>query len=269
MDRPDPPLPTFLIIGAQKSATRWLRSNLGKHPDVYTPDEEISFFTNRRRFRRLGLSWYREQFAGWDGEPVLGEATPGYMIPRHDPKAMAKRIDHSLPDVRLIALLRNPIDRAESALRHHMRRGRIPKRTRLVKAVGTRGRRRTDVGLVEGGLYADSLRPYLRTFGDRLLVMLHDDVLADPGLVYQRSLRHIGADPSFVPPGLADVVFSNRASADADGPTDDERRKLWPLFRTDVRRLQKMIHRDLSMWDPTRVPPRIDDMVAADPMPPT
>lgn len=262
MDRPEPPLPTFLIIGAQKSATRWLRSNLGKHPDIYTPDEEISFFTNRRRVRTLGLAWYRQQFIGWDGEPVLGEATPGYMILRHDPKAMAKRIDRHLPDVRLIALLRNPIDRAESALRHHVRRGRIPKRTRLVKAVGPRWRRRNDVGLVEGGLYAESLRPYMRTFGSRLLVMLHDDVLSDPNLVYERALRHVGAEPTFVPPGLADVVFSNRSNAESDVLTDAERRQLWPLFRADVRRLQKMIRRDLSIWDPTRAPAPAPELTA-------
>ena len=36
------PLPTFVVIGAQKSATRWLRTNLGKHPDVYTASPRIS-----------------------------------------------------------------------------------------------------------------------------------------------------------------------------------------------------------------------------------
>jgi hypothetical protein len=43
------PLPTFLIIGAQKSATRWLRLNLGLHPAVFAASREIEFFNNRDR----------------------------------------------------------------------------------------------------------------------------------------------------------------------------------------------------------------------------
>ena len=46
------PLPTFLIIGAQKCATRWLRFNLGLHPDVYVAPTELSFFNNGHRIRR-------------------------------------------------------------------------------------------------------------------------------------------------------------------------------------------------------------------------
>ena len=80
-----PPLPTFLIIGAQKSATRWLRLNLGLHPAVFTASREIEFFNNRDRYEDQGASWYREQFEGWDGEAIVGEATPGYMFWRHHP----------------------------------------------------------------------------------------------------------------------------------------------------------------------------------------
>src|SRR5262245_12635623 len=113
--RVDPPLPTFLIIGAQKSATRWLRTNLGLHPDVYAVDEELWFFNDiNHRFTKRGLPWYRAQYDGWSGEPLLGEATPGYMMLRHDPALVAERIGEVVPDVRLIAVLRNPVDRAQS-----------------------------------------------------------------------------------------------------------------------------------------------------------
>ena len=60
------PLPTFLIIGAQKSATRWLRLNLGLHPDVFTASTELGFFNNASRFE-LGAAAYRAEFAGWRG----------------------------------------------------------------------------------------------------------------------------------------------------------------------------------------------------------
>ena len=64
----------------------------------------------------LGLDWYRAQFESWAGESILGEATPGYMMWRHHPRRVAERIKEVVPDARLIAILRNPVDRAQSAL---------------------------------------------------------------------------------------------------------------------------------------------------------
>ncbi|MFL6241785.1 MAG: sulfotransferase, partial [Acidimicrobiia bacterium] len=69
-----PPLPTFLIIGAQKSATRWLRHNLGRHREIYTSPYELGFFNSPKRFATLGVDWYRAQFEGWNGERIVGEA---------------------------------------------------------------------------------------------------------------------------------------------------------------------------------------------------
>jgi hypothetical protein len=178
------------------------------------------------------------------------------MFLRHDPAAVARRIDRTLPDVRLIAILRNPIDRANSAWLHHVRRGRIPSRTRLVKLAKKRNHQIQRLGLIDGGLYAASLRPYMKRFGPRLLVLLHDDIKVDPARLYERALRHIGASPDFVPDALTEVVFSNRGPSKLSNDlTLAERRQLWKYFRDDVRRLQKMIGRNLSMWDPDWVPP--------------
>ena len=251
MERPDPPLPTFLIIGAQKSATRWLRANLGEHPDIFTASQEISFWNHQPKVSRWGLDWYRQQFEGWDGEPVVGEATPGYMIWRHDPLATSRRIGKFLPGVQLIALLRNPIDRANSALRHHQRRGRISPKTKLVKAVRKRKAGVRRLGLVEAGLYAQSLDDYVHRFGWRMLILLHDDVVADPREVYRRTLQHVGADQSFVPPSVDEMMFSNQPVFKGSSELSfEDRLTLWEYFRDDVSRLQDLIHRDLSMWDP-------------------
>ena len=56
------PLPDFIIIGAQKSATRWLRDNLGRHPGIFAAKSEISFFNNTERYEDEGIDWYRRQF---------------------------------------------------------------------------------------------------------------------------------------------------------------------------------------------------------------
>ena len=146
------PIPTFLIIGAQKSATRWLRLNLGEHPDVFTASREIEFF-NSKRFEQDGLDWYRAQFEGWAGERFVGEATPGYMFWRHRPEVMAERMRLSIPDVRLIAILRNPVDRAQSAVVHHVQMRSLPPETGVMSYIASVEPDRDPLGILSGGWY--------------------------------------------------------------------------------------------------------------------
>ncbi len=248
-----PPLPTFIVIGAQKSATRWLRINLGTHPDVFTVPSEIHYWNNSNRVRNLGLDWYRDQFREWNGAPVVGEATPGYMIWRHHPSDVAQRIRSDMPEGRLIAILRNPIDRANSAMMHHMRRNRLPPHSCLAAVVRERTPPEKDrFCLISGGWYAASLAPYVHHFGEQLLVLLYDDLLDDPVGVYRSALRHIGASEDFVPRDLARMRFSGGFAdpAHCHEVTRVERAELWQHFRDDVDRLEEMLSLDLSRWRP-------------------
>jgi hypothetical protein len=256
----EPPLPTFLIIGAQKSATRWLRFNLGLHPDVYVAPGEVEFFNNRDRYNDLGVSWYRSQFEGSAGESIVGEATPGYMFWRHQPTICSERIRSVVPDVRLIAILRNPIDRARSAMLHHVARHALPRDSDLVDLVRRTRADRDPLGLISGGWYAESLEPYRERFGEQLLVVLHDDVGDDARGVYDRALRHVGARPDWAPSDLRQVRFSyrDRSSRDADETsplTAGQRRELYSYFADDIAKLEEMLGRDLSIWDPQRREP--------------
>lgn len=246
-------LPTFLIIGAQKSATRWLRSNLGEHPDVYTAASELAFFNDIKRFSDLGPPGYAALFGDADGKAVIGEATPGYMIWRHRPAVVAERIEQILPDVVLIAILRNPVDRAQSALVHHIHGGQLPAGTRLVDAVRSVPPDRDRLGLISGGWYAESLEPYRDRFGSRLLVLLNDDAVSDPARVYSDALRHIGARVDAVPPHLGEKRFSREAKGQAEvAPAlrPEDRDELWVHFRDDVARLEEMFAIDLGRWRP-------------------
>lgn len=258
--RPDssPPLPNFLIIGAQKSATRWLRTHLGQHPEVFTAPRELRFFNDDDNFGQ-GLGSYREGFEGWGGEPFVGEATPSYMMWREDPARSAARIDESLPGVKLLALLRDPVDRTYSAFIHHMREGRIPVDADLAERLRSVPPEDDPLGLVAGGWYAASLEPYFERFGERLLVFLHDEVTGEPEEVYARALDHVGASPGFAPPGLGRVRHSGRI--DGRSPysagegrrrelTPEERAEVFGYFREDVGRLEELLGRDLSLWRP-------------------
>jgi hypothetical protein len=266
----DNPLPTFLVIGAQKSATRWLKVNLGEHPDVFVAPSEVGYFHKPERVRDEGPRWYRQQFDGWSGQPVVGEGTPGYMIWHHRPVDIAERIHALVPDVRLVAVLRNPVDRALSAFVHHQQWGDIEEGAdfmAMVREVAASGV--LDAGpprscipgwggpqtLITGGWYGASLEPYVDRFAGQLLVVLHDDVATAPEDVYRSVTDHVGADPGFVPPDLDSVRFSNlrrRRWRRNQGRrlSDAERREVFALFRDDIARLEALTGLDLHRWDP-------------------
>ncbi len=251
---PLPPLPTFLIIGAQKCATRWLRSNLGEHPDVWAVENELSYFDSDRRYA-LGPDFYRSQFAGWSGEPLLGEGTPGYLMARNDPATVARRIGETVPDVRLMAVIRDPVDRAQSALIHHIRYGRVRPSTDLLTYVRAHPDGSDPLGVLVGGWYATSLEPFATRFADQLLVVVHDDIRSDPAGVFERALAHVGAAAGFVPTGLAEIRFSNRSNtgeavAGETPLTAEDRAELHTYFVDEQRRLADLFSLDLSAWTP-------------------
>jgi Sulfotransferase family len=246
-----PPLPNFLIIGAQKSATRWLRSNLDAHPDIFTAPGEPGFFNDERRLKQGGVAWYRAQFEGWSGEPFVGESTPGYLMWTEGPDEIATRIHRLLPDVRLLAVLRNPVDRARSAMMHHVIKGRLPADADLLTLVERTPPHQDQLGLISGGWYAASLAPYVELFGDQLLVLLHDDVVAEPAAAYARAVGHIGAAPHEAPVGVARVRESQESLLpNVRRLTRADREQLHEYFRDDIAQLATLLDRDLSAWDP-------------------
>jgi Sulfotransferase domain len=116
-------LPSALIIGAQKGGTTSLFNYLVQHPEVRSPlGKEIHYFDlNYAR----GLTWYRGRFPyshRLRGTTLTIDASPYYLV---HPMVPA-RVRELLPDAKLIALLRNPIDRALSHYQHERRAGREP-----------------------------------------------------------------------------------------------------------------------------------------------
>ncbi len=108
-------LPNFLIPGAEKAGTTSLKNYLFEHPEIYMVEKEIHFFDKNWD---KGITWYEEKFSNYDNKKVIGEKTPGYMY------TDVKRIKSVLPDIKLIFLLRNPVDRAYSQYWHDVRKGR-------------------------------------------------------------------------------------------------------------------------------------------------
>lgn len=115
-------LPDFLIIGAQKSGTTVLYRMLGPHPYVKRASQkEVHYFDHN--FNK-GLEWYRSHFSPQrlkNGQKIVtGEASPYYIAHSLAPERVARTV----PQAKLIALLRNPVERAFSHYHFAVRKGR-------------------------------------------------------------------------------------------------------------------------------------------------
>jgi hypothetical protein len=122
-------LPDFLIIGAQKGGTTSLYNYLQAHPSIASAARKEVHFFDRRSNLTKGLTWYRGHFLTRVEKYFVhslrrqacltGEATPEYLFLPHIPDAVAR----VLPQVKLIVLLRNPVDRAYSQYQHAVVQG--------------------------------------------------------------------------------------------------------------------------------------------------
>jgi hypothetical protein len=202
--------PTFLIIGAQRAGTTSLYRAITAHPAVVPPTFHKGVHYFDINYPR-GHDWYRGHFplratatrtaARVGARPATGEGSPYYM---HHP-AVPARIAAALPEVRLIALLRDPVERAWSAWKHEQARGfedqpfetaldleaaRLDGEVeRLLANPGYRSMAHQHQAYVTRGKYAEQLRRVVDAVGeDRLLVLEAEEFFSDGAGVYKRVL---------------------------------------------------------------------------------
>ena len=114
--------PDFIIIGAQKCGTSTMFRNLNKHPDIFLPRKKELHFFDEKYEKGIGRYFRYFNRKKIPQTPFCtGEASPFYFF---HPLA-ASRIHQHLPDIKLILLLRNPINRAYSQYHHQRRKDRI------------------------------------------------------------------------------------------------------------------------------------------------
>lgn len=207
-------LPDFLIIGAAKCGTTSLYDYLVQHPNVlqtFNGIKEVQFFD--RNFKK-GLSWYKGHFPTKkekrqaeiksDGNILVGEATPAYLFYPHCPGL----IQETLPNVKLIVLLRNPIERAYSNYQHNVRQG-WEKRS-FFKAIEVELQTKKDdldnflsdleqksnpnhnIGYLARGIYVDQLERWFQHFSPtQFLILKSEDLFSDPESIYWRVLEFL------------------------------------------------------------------------------
>jgi len=280
------PAPDFIIIGGQKCGTTWLRYHLRQHPQVTVQTKEAQFFNRRHRLAR-DRSWYESFFQREAPGQVIGDKSPDYLWTTSDGArnhiaGSHERIHEMYPDMRLIVTLRNPVNRAVSALNHFIRRGHLSPLYGIDELLfGDEQSRIEGLGIIEKGFYARELRPYLDLFDrDQLLIFLfEDDILQAPRETLRRLYEFVGVDAEvddadlerergehylsllglllqyyLLPKDLVKLLDRPIPSTKLH-PSPDNVLRLYEIYETENEKLFDLIGRRPASWLRTTAPP--------------
>lgn len=245
-----PPVPNVVLLGFGSTTERWLRFNLDRHPQIFLPPIRSNFFASTEFMEDKGIRWYRDQFRGWNGEPVLGEYAPSYLRFFSQPHEVVHRLRKHLPNTRYVLVLENPLDRFESMIRRHIRWGRLPADLDLEQFCRFEVEIGVGLTMVTDGIASPGVDALTREFGDAVHVVLVDDVRNDPAAAYRAVVAHVGADPDRAPAGLEAVRYDDSHLVPLTPVSEAARQNVYAWFRQDVDTLSERLGRDLSAWDP-------------------
>ena len=195
-------LPNFVIIGAQKSASTFMHMCLAEHPQVYMPMDEIPYFESPD-FKEQPISSLEKLFSGHE-QKMLGIKRPSYIGKPEVPG----NITQSIPNAKLIAVLRNPIDRAISSYYHNVNNNFVPARSvekgmKLLLDGAYENKYKRAHEIIEFGLYYKYLKDYKLFFErNQILILLHEDIIEDKLGALKKAYDFLGIDNKYIPSSL-------------------------------------------------------------------
>ena len=242
--------PDFLYIGTSKAGSTWLFNALASHPDVFLASSKGLYYFDAHIDR--GEDWYLGHFDGSAGFRARGEISHSYLSSVEAPE----RIARLNPAVRLLACLREPVDRAFSdyldLLKNQQYDGSFE------------GALDAYPRLLDRGRYATHLRRYLEVFPrEQLLVQLFDDLKADPQRYADDVFDFLGVSALALPPSElrsrmpAGVPRSRTAATAAKAASQT-------VKRLGLRRLRSRVKRSAKVRQ-VLYRPYADDRPTADP----
>lgn len=198
--------PDFFIVGAPKCGTTALSDYLAAHPDIFMARKEMHFFGRDLhfggQFYRRAEAEYLAEFAGWDGERRVGEASVWYLFS----ETAAAEIKAFNPDSRIIIMLREPAEMMYSLFRYFQYDGNEPladfeaalqaePQRRAGKKLGRQTYLAQALAYRETARYHRQVQRYFETFGRaRVEVVLYEDLAANPAAVYHDTLEFLEVD---------------------------------------------------------------------------
>jgi hypothetical protein len=231
-------LPDFVIIGAQKGGTSFLYYLLTRHPLVEpAARKELHFFDQPEHFDN-GAEWYRRCFPRLslkDGQrSITGEATPYYLF---DPP-VAERMAEIVPKAQLIALLRNPIDRAYSHYQMQVKRGTEPRT--FEEAI-----EQQHSSYVSRGIYVDQLLRWFEFFSkEQMLILKSEDFFERPVEILKVVLTFL--DLPDWQPDASDLQQRRHTGAYKQKMDPSTRRRLEAYFEPYNQRLYECLDVDFG-----------------------
>ena len=227
------PRPHFLGVGTQKGGTSSLYHLLKQHPDLYLPDnKEIHYFT---KFYERGDDWYREQFEAAPAGLLRGEITPFYLF--HE--AVPDRIHALRHDMKIIVLLRNPVDRTLSQYFHSCRWNletlplekalaaepeRLKGALNIIRQPGGTHLSYQEHSYLARSRYEEQLPRYLRLFGRNQVLVLRSDGLYD---AERKTLESITQFLNIRPfPDNITIPFENQGAGEAEKVSPEVRKHI-------------------------------------------
>lgn len=251
-------LPDFIIAGVQKGGTTSLYDALMQHPDVFPGSwKEIHYFDWHYR---MGIEWYKQQFAGAPSKCLTGEATGNYLFHPH----AAKRIGQDLKDTKFIILLRNPIDIAYSQYTH-AKANRKESESFFEAIERVRGQIPIEIermyqdehyysfifdiySYLERGLYVYQLKRWMQTIRDKTRTLILDsaEFFKSPAVSYEQILEFLGLK------GGQPIEFKHLKKRDERLPivNDGIRQYLKVYYKPYNKALYELIGRDFD-WEKT------------------
>lgn len=192
--------PNFIVIGAARSGTTSLFQYLDPHPEVFMSQvKELNFFSNEKYWNK-GFKWYESQFVGANQRTrAIGEASTSYTKAPFT-KDVVKRIHDYNPDMKLIYVVRDPIDRYIS---HYMKRVQTGNETRTFNQTLEN---LENEACAWQGRYHYQIQKYLECFPqNQLLVFSISSMKTTPQTVMEDVYSFLGVQAQGSVPGLNTV----------------------------------------------------------------
>lgn len=198
-------MPNFIIVGTPKAGTTAIYNYLKQHPQIYMPPfKEPHFFSfegeQKPHWSIKTLEDYQALFQDATSEQIIGEASTWYLYSQ----TAAERIRHHIPNVKLIAILRNPIERAYSSWAFRVQCGweSITDFQQALQAESQRIRENYewDFHYLKAGFYSSQLQHYFDVFQrEQLKIIIYEDFQADPVRILQEIYKFLEVSETLIP----------------------------------------------------------------------
>jgi sulfotransferase family protein len=241
------PYPCFIIVGAPKCGTSWLRGALDQHPDILMVPDEVEYFSD---FLDRPVEWYLDHFTKLLASaparrtpPILGEKSARYcaIVPER-----IRLIGRLLPDIRLILMTRDPVARHWAHAKRHFQKERFDKNRGGVLGVPREELFDHFVRMRRLGQFSQMIANWTAVFPrERLLILSQERVLAAPRDAFDAALKHIGVSRDYDPVAV-DLLNKQPNRGPSIPMPDDVARFLEDMFASERTQLTGLLREDAS-----------------------